>query len=196
MRSPTGSWLVNATPNSNLAADPPDSAQVNGTPRVASPTKDPASRRDKNKRLSLAFFQKSPNPDQPNGQNKPEKDEKETDTTSQSASSLSQSHTRRRSKDLTHKESKTSNRLSWLGPSSSTTEVLPPQQQPSSQANSRSHSVVDHRPETGRSETQKSEKSEKGAVKRGSSVRKRLSLLNIGKKGSREKIKGMRGIQE
>lgn len=180
IRSPTGSWLAAATSPSRVASPVSNPIpQVNGT-RVSSPVSEARPARQDKKRLSLAFFSKSGSTDEapPEKERKAEKPTKEEhpDAASTTASSRS------RSKDTT----KNRLSLSFLAPTSPTPEALPhfPSQQSLKQANNRGQSI-DSRPETS-----KSGKSEKSDHHRKGSVKKRLSILNIGKKSSKSSVRG------
>jgi len=183
MLSPTDSWLPTTTSPRRGSPVPISPNQVNGT-RVKSPGSDRPARQDK-KRLSLAFFKASTSE---NSEHKPSKAEptaekpaaEELDAESSRASSRS------RSKD----RSKNRLSLSFLAPTSPPVEALPafPGKQSNqngggSSVQSRSQSI-DSRPETS-----KSGKSEKSEHHRKGSVRKRLSILQIGKKSSKNSVK-------
>lgn len=186
VRSPTGSWLAATAVSPPQVTSPAvaSASQVNGTRVVSPPPEKRPARQDK-KRLSLAFFKggsTSETPSEPKVE-KPTTEEQPIDTVSTTTSSRS------RSKDNT----KTSNRMSLsflASPTSPPIEALPRfPSQPSSQHSlsqglSRSQST-DKRPETS-----KSGKSEKSDHTRRGSVRKRLSILNIGKKSSKNSVKG------
>lgn len=184
--SPSGSWLATTTSpppvTSPLSSGP--SAQVNGTSRVRSPTLEARPARQDKKRLSLAFFKGGSGPETPreSKSEKPAVEENQLEKSSTTASSRSRS-----------KERKTTNRLSLnflVSPQSPPPEALPhfPTQSSSNvslnQGKSREQST-ERRPNTS-----KSGKSDKSDHTRKGSVRKRFSILNIGKKSSKNDIKG------
>lgn len=182
-RSPTGSWVIAASPPS-LVTSPASGPNYPATgTRVVSPTPDGRPARQDKKRLSLAFF-KGGNTSEPQEQRKPASEQtEERDSSSHAPSSRSRS------------KENSKNRLSWLNPAP-TTEPMPPpikSQTPSQQNSSysgtpRSQSV-DTRPDTsksGRSE-------EQGVAAKIGSVRKRLSILQIGKKSSKSSVKSRLG---
>jgi hypothetical protein len=182
MQSPTGSWIVSNTP-SPLVTSPAvvPIIQANGTRVVSPPPNGRPARQDK-KRLSIGFF-KSTTPAEPQETRKsgnPAREE-DIDTTSNATS------TRSRSKDTSK------HRLSWLNPSS-TNESMPPPPAPPAQAPRQQAFSVEKGPRSqsiARTDTTKSEKSEHHSItsKKGS-VRKRLSMLHIGKKSSKNSVKG------
>lgn len=191
IRSPTGSWLAStasvAQPAFSVSSP---SSQVNGT-KARSPTREggrPA-RQDK-KRRSLAFFRGGSTSEAPSDvkPEKPAADPQQSDAASTNASSRS------RSKDNSKSQNRIS--LSFLGPTSPTPEALPhfPSQHSSQQSLNMQHrrsQSTERRPATGKSG--KSGKSEKSEHHRKGSVRKRLSILNIGKKSSKTNVKGRVG---
>jgi dedicator of cytokinesis protein 3 len=177
LRSPTGSWLAMATSPSRVASPlPTTTPQVNGTTGTPPSNETRPLRQDK-KRLSLSFFSK--------GDVTTEKERKPEKKTSEDFDTASTTTTSRsRSKDTSK------NRLSFLAQTSPPPEALPSFPHSASQnslalAQSRGQSI-DGRPAT--SKSGKSEKSEnrKGS---GSSVKKRLSLMGIGKKSSKSSVK-------
>jgi dedicator of cytokinesis protein 3 len=178
LRSPTGSWLAAATSPSRVASPVPiASPQINGTIGAPAATETRPVRQDK-KRLSLSFFTKGDIA--PDKERKAEKQTTEDylDTASTTTSSRS------RSKDTAR------NRLSFLAPNSPPPEALPTFPHSSSQhslalAQSRGQSI-DGRPVTGKSGKGEKAESKKGT---GSSVKKRLSLMGIGKKSSKSSVK-------
>jgi hypothetical protein len=185
VRSPTGSWLAaTASPppvTSPLSSGTP--TQVNGTNRVRSPTLEARPARQDKKRLSLAFFKGGSGSDTPR-ESKSEKPAEENQLEKSSTTTSSRSRS---------KERKTTNRLSLnflASPQSPPPEALPhfPTQSSSnaslSQGKSREQST-ERRPNTS-----KSGKSDKSEHTRKGSVRKRFSILNIGKKSSKSSIKG------
>lgn len=197
IRSPTNSWLPTAVASplrSSPTFHPP--GQANGT-RVKSPSSERPARQDK-KRLSLAFFKggsinETSDQKSTKAELKAEKQataEELLDAVSSTASSRSRSKDRSRNRLS----------LSFLAPTSPPVEALPafPGQQSNqhggsgSYAQSRSQSI-DSRPETSTSKSVKSGKSDH--QKKGSSVRKRLSILHIGKKSSKNSVKG-RGVND
>ncbi|KAF2105524.1 hypothetical protein BDV96DRAFT_360065 [Lophiotrema nucula] len=184
LRSPTGSWLAAATDPSRVASPTPAlSPQVNGTPRVASPIPDGRPARQDKKRRSLAFF-KGGSISEPQTEKKPEKIvDDQVDIASITTSSRS------RSKD----NSKNRLSLSFLAPTSPTPEALPQMPNPISQtiSQSTSHASLS---KASRSQSRESRpdtsKSDKSDHHRKGSMRKRLSILNIGKKPSKSSVKG------
>ncbi|KAF2190578.1 hypothetical protein K469DRAFT_623793 [Zopfia rhizophila CBS 207.26] len=175
VRSPTGSWLAAATSPlvTSPASGPP--TQVNGT-KVTSPTSDGRPARQDKKRLSLAFF-KGGSTSEAQLERKPDKQpaEEQVDAVSTTASSRS------RSKD------NNKHRLSFLNPSSTSESMPAPPSQSSSQP---SLTQTQSRSSDARPDTSKSGRSEKSDNQRKGSVRKRLSILNIGKKSSKSSVKG------
>lgn len=189
VRSPTGSWLAAATSPSRVASPTPNSApQVNGA-RASPPTEVRPARQDK-KRLSLAFFSKGTTGDT-TGEKEHKAEKKSTEDHLDAASTTTSS--RSRSKETT----KNRLSLSFLAPNSPPPEALPhfpsqaASQQSLGQGSSRSQGV-DGRPETSKSgKSGKSGKSEKSELhRRGGSMKKRLSVLGIGKKTSKNNVKG------
>ena len=178
LRSPTGSWLAAATSPSRVASPVPiASPQGNGTIANTATSETRPVRQDK-KRLSLSFFTKGDI--SPEKERKPEKQtpEEYLDAASTTASSRS------RSKDTSK------NRLSLLASTSPPPEALPTFPHSASQhslalAHSRAQSI-DGRPVTGKSGKSEKAESKKSAS---SSVKKRLSLMGIGKKSSKSSVK-------
>jgi dedicator of cytokinesis protein 3 len=190
MRSPTNSWLPNSV-TSPLIGSPTFIApnQANGT-RMRSPTSTSERPIRHQKRLSLAFFKGSATEVSDKKSTKTEfKSEKAVTAEETMDAASTTTSSRSRSKDRSR-----ANRLSlnFLAPMSSPVEALPafPVQQPrKSSSRSRSQSrgqSMDSRPETSRSMTSESSENKK----KGSSVRKRLSLLHIGKKSSKGSVRG------
>lgn len=159
------------------------------------------------KRLSLAFF-KSGSSTEVQSERKPEKNGKDEydqlDAISIATSSRSRSKDRKglRNRSQSKGDGKSSNRLSlsFLAPSSPPLEALPqtfplPPQSASQSQHSLNHNqspIQEKRPET--SKSVKSAKSEQPTTKSsGGSMRKRLSILNIGKKSSKSSFKGKVG---
>jgi dedicator of cytokinesis protein 3 len=199
MRSPTNSWLP-ASVTSPLIGSPTFVApnQVNGT-RMRSPTSTSDRPIRHQKRLSLAFFKGSASEISDTKPTKAELKaelkaeyraekaatvEESLDAQSTTTSSRSRSKDRSRAKRLS---------LNFLTPISPPVEALPafPVQQVRDKSSSRSRSQsrgqsMDSRPDTSKSMT--SESSEQ--KKKGTSVRKRLSLLHIGKKSSKGSVRG------
>ncbi|KAF1962944.1 hypothetical protein CC80DRAFT_434283 [Byssothecium circinans] len=194
-RSPTGSWLVAATSPSRVASPTPNpTPHVNGT-RVNSPVSEPRPTRQDKKRLSLGIFGKANTTEGATAPKEDKEKEKErkshkqtTDETLDAASTTASS--RSRSKDPPkHRLS-----LSFL-PTSPPPEALPhfPTQTPSQ------HSLPQSRGQSidGRPQTSKSMKSEKSSsqTSMGSSMKKRLSFMSMGKKKSKNSFKG-RGVDD
>lgn len=207
VRSPTGSWLAATASAANLLTSSGHETQVNGT-RVTSPTPTVESRpaRQDKKRLSLAFF-KSGSSIEVQPERKPEKNGKDEydqlDAVSIATSSRSRSKDRKglRNRSRSKGEAKSSNRLSlsFLAPSSPPVEALPqsfPIQSHSASHSQHSLSQVTSKPQSTekRPETSKSVKSAKSEQQNpksgGGGMRKRLSILNIGKKSSKSSFKG------
>jgi dedicator of cytokinesis protein 3 len=154
---------------------PVASPQVNGTVGTPTITEARPARQDK-KRLSLSFFSKGDAASEKDRKSEKHVAEDRSDATSTTTTSRS------RSKDTAK------NRLSWLGSTSPPPEALPTFPHSASQhslalAQSRGQSI-DGRPATGKSEKSESKKSSTG-----SSVKKRLSLMGIGKKSSKSSVK-------
>ncbi len=179
MRSPTGSWLAAATSPARVASPVPNSAPpINGTKGTPLPSETRRARQDK-KKLSLAFFRGDAALDK---YQKHDKQAPEDPVDSASATASSRSLSKDRGKN---------------GPTSppppSSIEALPRIRHEASQhslARSQSHGQsIDGRPMTGKSG--RSEKSEH--QKTANSMRKRLSLLKIGKKSSRSSVKSHAG---
>ncbi|KAH7117123.1 hypothetical protein B0J11DRAFT_109624 [Dendryphion nanum] len=214
VRSPTGSWLAATASAANLltAGSSDHITQVNGT-RVTSPTPTVESRpaRQDKKRLSLAFF-KGGSATEVQSERKSDKQVKDEldqlDSVSIATSSRSRSKDRKglRNRSRSKGESKAANRLSlsFLAPSSPPPEALPqsfplpPQSASQSQhslskINSRTQSV-EKRPETSKSsKSVKSEQQNGKTSSTGGSMRKRLSILKIGKKSSKSSFKSKMG---
>jgi hypothetical protein len=198
MRSPTDSWLPTSV-TSQLRDSPTfiTPNQANGTRvRSATSTSDRPVRHQK--RRSLAFFKGSATEI---SETKPTKAELKTERAATAEELLDAESTttssRSRSKDR-NRASRLS--LSFLAPISPPIEALPayPVQEARDKSGSRSRSgsqsrsqSIDSRPET--SKSIKSEISEH--KKKGGSVRKRLSLLNVGKKSSKSSVRG-RGMDD
>jgi dedicator of cytokinesis protein 3 len=131
-------------------------------------------RQDK-KRLSLSFFSKGDAA--PDKERKPDRQTADDNVETESMTASSRS----RSKDTAK------NRLSFLGATSPPPEALPafPPSDGNSLAHSRGQSI------DGRPLTSKSGKSEKSEGRKGtaSSVKKRLSLMGIGKKSSKSSVR-------
>lgn len=129
-------------------------------------------RQDK-KRLSLSFFSKGDA--SPDKERKPERQTTDDHAETESVTASSRS----RSKDTAK------NRLSFLGATSPPPEALPAFPPSGSQHSLRGQSI------DGRPVTSKSGKSEKSEGKKGtaSSVKKRLSLMGIGKKSSKSSVR-------
>jgi len=201
MRSPTGSWIVSA-PSVTLVPSPAaaPTIQTNGT-RVASPPPNGRVARQDKKRLSLSFF-KSNTAAEPQELQKPaaHSAEVEIDAVSTAASSRS------RSKDTGK------HRLSFLNsgggpeavpapPLAPPPPAVPVQQQVAKQKQQVfvsekgrvSLDVEASRPKTSKSETNEDQRSLGGSSRKGS-VRKRLSLLHIGKKGGKGSGKRSGGV--
>ncbi|ORY11651.1 hypothetical protein BCR34DRAFT_483858 [Clohesyomyces aquaticus] len=181
LRSPTGSWLVNATSPTRSIVTSPISAtanQVNGTRVVSPPPEGRPARQDK-KRLSLAFF-KGGSTTEPQADKKAEKQapEEQSDAVSTSASSR-----RSRSKD------NNKHRLSWLNHASPDPVPVPPRSQSISQTSLTQSQSQRSQSTDARPETSKSGKSDKSDHQKKGSMRKRLSILNIGKKSSKTSVK-------
>jgi hypothetical protein len=182
VRSPAGSWMAaSSTPPPAAGTPAPQSSHANNT-RVKSPTMEGRPARQDKKRLSLAFF-KGGAPSEVLPERKTERapvDHSQSDAVSTSPS------TRSRSRDNSRSVNRLS--LSFLAQNSPPPDALPrfptaPSSQSPSQSNRRSQST-DRRPPTS-----KSGKSEKSEHQRKGSVRKRFSMLNIGKKSSKSSVK-------
>ena len=196
MRSPTNSWLPTSV-TSPLIGSPTfvTPNQANGT-RMRSPTSTSEQPIRHQKRLSLAFFKGSAteisDTKPTKAAHKAEKAitaEELLDAESTTTSSRSRSKDRSRANRLS---------LNFLAPISPPVEALPafPVQQVRDKSGSRSRSEsrsqsIDSRPETSKSMTSESSEHKK----KGSSVRKRLSLLHIGKKSSKTSVRG-RGMND
>jgi dedicator of cytokinesis protein 3 len=183
MRSPKGSWTATAASRSHLASPTPDDHQANGT-RVTSPQPNGIPVPQDKKRLSLAFLTKSVLM----GESDKEKDAKPSEDDNHDASSISTS-TRSPSKEVSrHRLS-----LSFMNhsstpapPGSPAPEALPAYQNMSQTSLGRTPSTT-KRPATGGSKSLKSESS--GGNLKGS-MKKRLSFMTLGKKGSKSSVKG------
>ncbi|PVI07271.1 hypothetical protein DM02DRAFT_357910 [Periconia macrospinosa] len=190
-RSPTGSWLAAATAPSRNGSPINHSPQLNGGPRVNSPISEPRPTHQDKKRMSLSFFNKPSTDDTP----KPEK-EKERKSRKQT----SEDHPRDDASTTTSSRSRSKetvkNRLSLSLLNSATSPV--PEALPSFPHSASQHSLalaqsrgqsIDGRPQTGKST--KSVKSEKTSHQSmGSSMKKRLSFMSMGKKKSKTSFKG------
>ncbi|KAF2470693.1 uncharacterized protein BDR25DRAFT_342964 [Lindgomyces ingoldianus] len=178
MRSPTGSWLVNAA-SPSLVTSPASvpTNHVNGT-RVASPPPEGRPARQDKKRLSLAFF-KGGSTSEHQTDRKPEKQAAEEQVDAVSTTTSSRSRSKENSR----------HRLSFLNLASPEAIPLPPSSQSISQnslgqTHSQRSQSTDARPETS-----KSGKSDKSDHQKKGGMRKRLSILNIGKKTSKTSVK-------
>ncbi|KAF2732052.1 hypothetical protein EJ04DRAFT_578675 [Polyplosphaeria fusca] len=183
LRSPTGSWLVAATATSRVTSPTPaPPSQVNGA-RVTSPTPEQRPVRQDKKRRSLAFFKGPASETKSDKKSDKQVIDEQLDDVSVTASSRS------RSKDTGK------NRISLSSPISPPLEALP-QIRNHSISHSTSNYSLDQVSRTHTSEarpdTSKSGKSEKSDNQKKGGMRKRLSILNIGKKPSKSSVKGRR----
>jgi len=178
MRSPTTSWLAASPPSLVTSPIAPPTNHINGTQTSVVPEIKPG-RHEKN-RLSLTFLKRG-SVSEPREGRKQTKPAVEEDVENQSNRESSRS----RSKDAGK------HRLSFLH-QTSTNESAPAPSQPQNQSlvqtqtQSRSSQSIDRRPETSKSE----QSSSHSFGNRVGSVRKRLSLLHIGKKASKNSVKG------
>ncbi|KAF2803496.1 uncharacterized protein BDZ99DRAFT_426873 [Mytilinidion resinicola] len=179
LRSPTASWLVASEPSRGASPVAAPLSQTNGTHVTSSSDARPTPGHQKN-RLSLTFLKKGSVSEQQEGRQNSKTAVDEEDTQSNAASSRSRS-----------KDAGKQHRLSFLH-HTPTNESLPqpPATQAPSQAKSQTQShrsqSSERRPETGRSE----QSSNQSFGDRVGNVRKRLSLLHIGKKPSKASVKG------
>lgn len=178
MRSPTTSWLAASSPS--LVTNPiaPPINHINGTQTSVVPEIKPG-RHEKN-RLSLTFLKRG-SVGEPREGRKQTKPAVEEDVENQSNRASSHSGSKDTGK----------HRLSFLH-QTSTNESAPAPSQPQNQSlvqtqtQSRSSQSIDRRPETSKSE----QSSSHSFGNRVGSVRKRLSLLHIGRKASKNSVKG------
>ncbi|OAL50281.1 hypothetical protein IQ07DRAFT_680588 [Pyrenochaeta sp. DS3sAY3a] len=186
IRSPTGSWLASATSRSQATSPIHDDSQVNGT-RVVSPVPDGRASRQDKKRLSLAFLTKGVLiGDTGKEKEKDTKFEKRSTDDDESVATSTRSHSKEISRNRLS--------LSFLNhaPSSPQPEALPsfPMHDAMRATNSQSslqRTSSQKRPET--SKSGKSGKSDKSGTSRTSSVKKRLSFMNISKKSSKSSVR-------
>jgi dedicator of cytokinesis protein 3 len=178
MRSPTTSWLAASSPSLVTSPIAPPTNHSNGTQTSVVPEIKP-SRHEKN-RLSLTFLKRS-SVSEPREGRKQTKPAVEEDVENQSNRASSHSGSKDTGK----------HRLSFLR-QTSTNESAPAPSQPQNQSlvqtqiQSRSSQSIDRRPETSKSE----QSSSHSFGNRVGSVRKRLSLLHIGRKASKNSVKG------
>jgi hypothetical protein len=182
VRSPAGSWMAasHTTPHAK-SAPAPMSDHTNDAKVASRPMEGRPARQDK-RRLSLAFFKGGAA-----SEVLPERKAERAHGEPQSDAMSTPPSTRSRSRDNSKSGPRLS--LSFLGPGSPAPDALPrfptePSSHSPRQAHRRSQST-DRRPPTS-----KSGKSEKSDHQRKGSVRKRLSMLNIGKKSSKSSVKG------
>lgn len=186
IRSPTGSWLASATSRSQATSPIHDDSQVNGT-RVVSPVPDGRASRQDKKRLSLAFLTKGVLiGDTGKEKEKDTKFEKRSTDDDESVATSTRSHSKEISRNRLS--------LSFLNhaPSSPQPEALPsfPMHDAMRATDSQSslqRTSSQKRPET--SKSGKSGKSDKSGTSRTSSVKKRLSFMNISKKSSKSSVR-------
>lgn len=183
LRSPTGSWLAAATSPSQITSPVTiTSPQANGSIGTPAATETRPVRQDK-KRLSLSFFTKGDISPEKERRSEKQSTEDQFDTASTTTTTTTTS--RSRSKDTAR------NRLSFLASTSPPPEALPTFPHSASQhslalAHSRAQSTDNSRPVTSKSGKSEKVESKKGT---GSSVKKRLSLMGIGKKSSKSSVK-------
>jgi dedicator of cytokinesis protein 3 len=186
MRSPTGSWIAAATSRSHIASPTPDDHQPNGA-RVTSPVPNGRPARQDRKRMSLAFLTKGVLMGDTDKNRDDKADKRSIDD--QDAASVSAS-TRSPSKEISrHRLS-----LSFLHTAPATPNSPAPEALPAfSTHNNASHSNMSQSSlgrtlsQSKRPETSKSVKSENSKK---SSVKKRLSFMNISKKSSKSSVRG------
>jgi hypothetical protein len=177
LRSPTASWLVASSP-SRVASPVAPLNQTNGT-HISSPSESrPVAGHQKN-RLSLTFLRKGSVSDSREGRQTSKAAVDDEDLQSNATSARSRS-----------KDAGKQHRLSFLHHTSTNESFpLPPPKELSSQTKSQTQShrsqSSERRPETGKSEQLNSH----SLSDRAGRVRKRLSLLHIGKKPSKASVK-------
>jgi dedicator of cytokinesis protein 3 len=179
--SPSNLWLVpTASPPPAPEPSAGQSPQVNGTRLRSSTLEDHRPARQDKKRRSLAFFKGPSASESPSKAEKLEPDEEPLELVSTTTTSL-----RRASKDNSKPRNHSS--MGFFDPASPPLEALPQfssqtsSRHSLSQDRSRSHST-ERRSETSRSGRSSSDQQRKG------NVRKRLSILNIGKKSSKNSV--------
>jgi dedicator of cytokinesis protein 3 len=186
MRSPTGSWIA-APARSQIASPTPDDNQANGA-RVASPAPNGRPARQDKKRLSLAFLTKGVLMGETDKDKNDKADKNSTDD--QDAASVSTS-TRSASKEISrHRLSLSFLHTAPVTPNSPAPEALPAFSSSAnhSHSNLSQSSLSRSQSQSQRPETSKSVKSE--SSKKGSSMKKRLSFMNITKKSSKSSVRG------
>lgn len=178
VRSPTSSWLAASSPSLVTSPAVSPANHINGTQPSVLPEIKPG-RHEKN-RLSLTFLKRGSMSESREGR-KPAKPAVEEDVENQSNRASSRS----RSKDTGK------HRLSFLHHASTNESAPAPSQSPNqgltqTQSRSSGSQSAERRPDTGKSE----QSSSHSFGTRVGSVRKRLSLLHIGKKASKNSVKG------
>jgi dedicator of cytokinesis protein 3 len=190
IRSPTGSWMAAATSRSHMTSPLPDDHHMNGV-RVASPAPNGKPSRQDKKRLSLAFLTKGvlmgdSEKDEEDRVDKQSVDDNDASSVATSTQSPGKEVGRNRlSLSFLHTTPAT--------PNSPAPEALPAFSAPShvSHSNMSQNSLGRSPSQRQRPETSKSVKSGKSeASRKGSSMKKRLSFMNISKKSSKSSVRG------
>ncbi|KAF1917152.1 C2 domain in Dock180 and Zizimin proteins-domain-containing protein [Ampelomyces quisqualis] len=182
MRSPSGSWIGTATSPSYMASPTPDDDQAMGT-RVTCPVPNGRPAQQDKKRLSLAFLTKGVLLGETDKDNDKDSKADQQSLDDQDAASLSTS-TRSASKEPgRHRLSLGFLQTALASPNSPAPEALPAFQTWNnvSQSSLGRTPSQSKRPET--SNSIRSESSMKGSVK------KRLSFMNMSKKGSKNSVR-------